>query len=132
MDTFGRPAFAFVEDVQHFRIPTDSGQRVARVKNNMAAFSPSSTLLVWIAEWGVWPSSERSHIFERFRLSYGVSQPLIEKRGHLLGPSEHDVAISIVTLSVLFLWDCFVLTSKSGPGLFYSHDEYGVAVERVA
>jgi hypothetical protein len=59
--------------------------------------------LVWFTEWGVWPSSERPHIFARFRASYGETRPLIEVPAHVFGRDEHEDLLSFVTLGVLFL-----------------------------
>jgi hypothetical protein len=104
-------------------IPVDAGQRVALVREQLAAFEGQPEVLVWFTEWGVWPSGERPHIFERFRASYGVNRPLIEIPAHLFAPSETEDLLSFVTLGVLFLWDVSVVGSGGMPMLLYSHDE---------
>lgn len=109
---------------RELKIPADAGQRVAQLTQTFQAFA-GSDLLVWITEWSVWASGERMHIFDRFRLSYGVSEPLIEKPGHLFRDTEFDDALSVTTLAILFLWDCFVLTRNGRPALWLSHDEIG-------
>lgn len=109
-----------------FPIPQDAGQRVSLVARSMAAFADENELLVWFHDWGVWPSGERMHIFDRFRKSYGESRRLIDSPGHIFSGNEIEDAISFVTLSVLFLWDCYILTPKGRKLLFFSHDEYGL------
>ena len=89
----------------------------------MAAFEREPEVLVWFTEWGVWPSAERPHIFDRLRASYGECRPLIEIPAHLFLPSEMEDLLSFVTLGVLFLWDVNVIGASSGRMLLYSHDE---------
>lgn len=107
-----------------FKIPVDSGQRIALVRGHFEDFLEEE-LLVWITEWGVWPSSERPHIFQRFRASYGEHRPLIEVPAQLFNSDEHEDALSTATLATLFLWDCYVIGKDSRKLLFYPHDEFG-------
>lgn len=93
----------------------------------MGAFSDEPRMLVWFTDWGVWPSGERMHIFDRFRLSYGEKRRLIDSPGHAFGSGEFEDAVSFVTLAVLFLWDCNVVTPHRSKLLFLSHDEWGAA-----
>ena len=95
------------------------------VNKNLEAFRPVNELLIWIDDWGVWPSGQHIPLFTRLREALGVREELIEKCGHLVGSDEFEDAISIALLSVLFLWDCYVLPSSGRDFLFYSHDEIG-------
>jgi hypothetical protein len=122
-DDFGRPKFSCATEA--FKIPADAGQRVALVKGHFQVFNNEDEILIWFTEWGVWPSSERMHIFDRFRLSYGESRLLVEAPGHVFNPDEFEDALSFLTLGVLFLWDCYVLNRAGTKVLFYSHDEFG-------
>jgi len=112
-------------NAERFPIPVDTGQRIATVRANLASFENETETLVWFTEWGAWPSSERMHIFERFRLSYGEKRLLIDAPGHLYEHSEFEDLLSYVTLGVLFLWDVFVVTPGLTKIVFYSHDEIG-------
>ena len=89
----------------------------------MTAFADEREVLVWFTEWGVWPSAERPHIFDRLRASYGEGRSLIEIPAHLFLPSESEDLLSFVTLGVLFLWDVNVLGASCRRMLLYSHDE---------
>ncbi len=109
-------------DAERFTIPADAGQRVAMVARHLADWKNESEVLVWFTEWGVWPSGERPHIFDRFRASYGETRSLIDSPGHLFSGAEFEDMLSFVTLGVLFLWDVFVV----GKGLLhYPHDAFG-------
>jgi hypothetical protein len=108
-----------------FDIPSDAGKRVYLVSGRLKTFEYEPTLLVWFNDWGVWPSGERMHIFNRFRSSYGETRPLIETPGHLFSQGEFEDAVSYVALGVLFLWDCYVLTPHADKFVFFSHDEFG-------
>ena len=115
-----------LEKAQKFLIPSDAGQRVALVKSQMEGFQSCEEVLIWINDWGVWESGERTHIFNRFRQSYGEQRLLNEVPVHLVKNSEYEDGVSIVTLAVLFLWDCFILTKGNEKFCFFSHDEYGL------
>jgi hypothetical protein len=104
-------------------IPVGAGQRISLVREQMAAFEGEPEVLVWFTEWGVWPSSERPHIFEHFRASYGETRPLIEIPAHVFSASETEDLLSFVTLGVLFLWDVNVIGVGGKRMLLYSHDE---------
>jgi hypothetical protein len=114
------------DSTSKFKIPKDAGKRVYLVARSMAAFIGSPHILVWFHDWDVWPSGQRMHIFDRFRMSYGETRPLVQSPGHVFDKDEFDDAISFVTLAVLFLWDCYVVSSKRGKLLFFSHDEFGL------
>lgn len=119
-------------DAQRFDIPEDAGRRVALVATHLNERAGASSTLVWFTEWGVWPSSERRHIFDRFRASYGEHRRLIDVPGHLLSVEERDELLSLVTLGVLFLWDVYVVADNAPFVLHYSHDEWGWLGQRAA
>ena len=64
-------------------------------------------------------------LFTRFREAFGERRPLIEAPGHLLTPEEADDAISIISVSLLFIWDCHVLSGSGRDAVYVSHDEFG-------
>ena len=107
-----------------FTIPNDAGQRTAMVKQQMAGMLTTSSCLIWLNDWDVWPSGQWHHLFERFRISYGCDEPLIAKPAHLIDSTEPDAAVSIAVYAVLMLWDCYVVM-ENGRWLYYSHDECG-------
>jgi hypothetical protein len=96
-----------------FVIPQDAQKRVHLVCDQMRAFSVEPLLLVWFHDWAVWPSGQRMHVFDRFRMSYGEARPLGQVPGHVFDKDEIEDAVSFVTLGVLFLWDCYVIAPSS-------------------
>ena len=114
------------KDYERFDIPSDAGQRIALVKGHLERYRNEEELLIWIRDWGVWESAERPHIFYKFRLSYGEYRTLEKAPAQLCSRDEFEDSLSIVTLAVLFLWDCFIVSKANGKNLFYSHDEYGM------
>ena len=115
------PEFHFVE----FTPPVDSGQKVWLARFLYSLLQPSSELLIWLGDWSVWPSSQHMPLFTRFREAFGEKRPLIEAPGHLLTPEEADDAISIMSVSMLFIWDCHVLSGSGRDAVHTSHDEFG-------
>jgi hypothetical protein len=122
---WGLPDRATAE--REFKIPSDAQARVGLVEQAMKLFDGEPQFLVWFSDWGVWPSGQRMHVFDRFRMSYGVTQPLIESPGHVFEGTELEDAVSFVTLGVLFLWDCHVVAPSQSKLLFFSHDEFGLS-----
>jgi len=120
----GLPEVGAIPDVFDFLIPSDAGQRVASAKDQIGNLAIDTSCLVWLDDWSVWPSGQWHHLFERFRLSYGYKEQLIDRPAHIIDKVEVDAAISIAVYAVLMLWDCYVITDR-GAWLFYSHDGFG-------
>jgi hypothetical protein len=109
-----------------FKIPEDAQRRVALVSQAMRVFRDAPLFLVWFDGWDVWPSGQRMHVFDRFRMSYGEKRSLIRSPGHVFDHGELEDAISFVTLAVVFLWDCYIVTPNRAKLVFFSHDEFGL------
>jgi hypothetical protein len=125
LDDWGLPKTSDAES--RFEIPNDAQKRVYLVSQAMKAFNGAPVVLVWFHDWSVWPSGQRMHVFDRFRRSYGEARLLIDSPGHLFEGNEIEDAISFVTVAVLFLWDCHVVTASRSKQLYFSHDEFGLA-----
>lgn len=108
-----------------FEIPTDAGRRISLLDRLFAWVPADQELLLWFDDWGVWPSGERPHMFERFRDSYGEHRWLSEAPAYVFAPAERKDAISFAAFAILFLWNCHVLTATADTWLFLSHDEVG-------
>ena len=115
------PPFHFVD----FRIPVDSGQKVALGRFLYSLVDAAPELLFWLGDWAVWPSSQHMPLFTRFRQAHGEARPLIDAPGHLLKPDEADDAVSILVVSLEFVWNCHILTTSGRDAVFVSHDEFG-------
>ena len=119
-----QPSFA-ESQVRNFKVPSDTGRRMALLNRLFYSVPADQEILLWFTEWGVWPSSERPHMFERFRDSYGEHRPLSGAPAYVFNPAEREDLISFVGFGILFLWDCHVLTASADTWLFLSHDEIG-------
>jgi hypothetical protein len=108
-----------------FSIPEAAGRRVALAKNLMPLIDRNAELLMQIGDWAVWQSGQHMPLFERFREAFGERRPLIEAPGHVIPTAERDDAVSILVISVLYLWNCHVLSANGDQALFVSHDAYG-------
>ena len=112
-------------DRVEFALPKDSGRKVWLARLLYGATDQSPEVMMWLGDWAVWPSCQHMPLFTRFREAFGEHRPLIEAPGHLVVPDEVEDGISILTTSLLFFWDCHLLTASGRDVLFVSHDEIG-------
>jgi hypothetical protein len=116
---------------EKFEIPPDAGRRVALARllwESVAGSAPQA--LLWVTEFGVWPSSEHRPLAESARAAWGAPGPLAAYPGQLVGLNEHEDGLSGLVLAILFLWDCWLLHSGGSRAAFLSHDEFGIATFR--
>jgi hypothetical protein len=80
--------------------------------------------LLWVTEWGIWPSSENWHLYYKLRQSYGDSRLLHEAPGHFFVGHEAEDLASFLQLAMLNGWGGYVLTQAGFVNAFFSHDEF--------
>jgi hypothetical protein len=80
--------------------------------------------LLFITEWGIWPSSENWHLYYKLRQTYGDNRQLHDGPGHLFLEQEGEDLASFLQLSMLNGWGGYVLTEANSVNAFFSHDEY--------
>ncbi|MGH7485542.1 MAG: hypothetical protein ACREMY_08050 [bacterium] len=80
--------------------------------------------LLWITEWGIWPSSENWHLYYKLRQTYGDYRLLDEAPGHLFLEHETEDLSSFLQVAMLNGWGGYVLTQADRANAFFSHDEY--------
>lgn len=110
----------------------DSGAKVSLAHVLFSLVAPDPETLILVDDWGVWPSSQHMPLFTRFRQGLGETRPLIETPGHLVFADESDDAISIIATSLLFIWDCYGISSSGRNAFYVSHDEVGFFASRDA
>jgi hypothetical protein len=81
-------------------------------------------VLLFVTEWGVWPSSENWHLYYKLRQTYGDNRLLGDAPGHLFLEHEAEDLASFLQLSMLNGWGGYVLTEANYVNAFFSHDEY--------
>jgi hypothetical protein len=122
----GEPAPSLPEPIQ-FQIPPDAGRRVALARllwESTAQGSPE--VLLWVTQYGVWPSGEHRPLADSARASWGATAPLAQQPGHLVHLGESDDGLSALVLAVLFLWDLWLLPAGGKRAVHVSHDEFGI------
>jgi hypothetical protein len=80
--------------------------------------------LLWITEWGIWPSSENHHLYYRLRQTYNDPRLLQEAPGHLFLEHEAEDLASFLQLAMLNGWGGYVLTDAGYVNASFSHDEF--------
>src|SRR5262249_25546900 len=93
-----------------FDIPNDAGARVALCKIlwNNSTDRPAYERLLWVEDWGIWPSGEFLPLFAALRSAFGDRRPLIEAPGHLLTEADVESGLSLFIVNAIFLWDCWL------------------------
>ena len=91
-----------------------------------SALQPRRDCLLWITDWGIFPSNENQHIYYRLRQSYGDFRLLHEAPGHLCLEYERAEVVTLVQLCVLFGWDVHLIPVAGFARAFICHDEWAV------
>jgi hypothetical protein len=86
--------------------------------------APDPETLILVDDWAVWPSSQHMPLFTRLRQALGESRPLIASPAHLVAVTDGDDAVSIIATSLLFIWDCYGISSSGRDAFHISHDEF--------
>ena len=85
---------------------------------------PFDECLLWVTQWGVWPSSENFHLFYRMRESYGERRLLHDAPGQLFLKHETADLQTFLELALLCGWDFYLLPAPDYATAFISHDEF--------
>lgn len=80
--------------------------------------------LLWVTEWGIWPSSENWQLYYKLRQTYGDFQLLQDVPGHLFLEYESEDLSTFLQLAMLNGWGGYILTEANYVNAFFSHDEY--------
>ncbi len=81
-------------------------------------------VLLWITEWGIWPSSENWHLYDRLRVSHGEWRHLHEAPGNLFEICEMDDLATFLQVAATNGRGGYVLTTLDYVNFFFSHDEW--------
>ena len=104
--------------------PSDSGMRVSFARRLFSLVSSDAETLILLDEWSVWPSSQHMPLFTRFREALGEHRPLHETPGHGVALTDADDGISIIATALLFIWDCYGISSTGSDAFHFSRDEF--------
>jgi len=79
---------------------------------------------MFVAGWGIWPSSENWHLYYRLRQSYGDYRLLDDAPGHLFLNYEGQDLVSLLQVGIIGGWDIHLVPSRGYGRAFVSHDEW--------
>jgi hypothetical protein len=110
--------------VERFEYPKEA-YRLFPVANGIAqSITYRRPTLLWVTEWGIWPSSENWQLYYKLRQSYGDFQLLHDAPGHLFLEHESEDLSTFLQVAMLSGWGGYILTEVNYVNAFFSHDEY--------
>lgn len=104
------------------KLPEDSGAKVAIARTLVGAILSRGPTVLWINEWGVWPSSEHPDLFKTYRAALGESRSLIEAPIHLCEAGDEEKATSILCMALFFCWGAEIFNLNRELRATISHD----------
>lgn len=123
LDSSCRPNKGFLEPLQ-YKSPVDSGAKTALSKLISSFFNIDGESLLWINEFGIWPSAEDRNLFDGYRRSLVESSPLYEKPGHIFSSDDIDAIGSLLAMILYFCWGAVLVSSDQNLIIKISHDEF--------
>jgi hypothetical protein len=81
-------------------------------------------VLLWVMQWGIWPSSENWQLYYKLRQTYGDHRLLPDAPGHLFLEYEAEDLSTFLQVAMLSGWDGYILTEANYVNALFSHDEY--------
>ncbi len=110
--------------VEHLKYPSEP-HRVFHIAQWIALnLTHRMPTLIFLTEWGIWPTTENWHLYYKLRQLYGDYRLLHEAPGHLFPPHESEELASFLQIAILNGWGGYVLTQAGYVNAFFSHDEY--------
>jgi hypothetical protein len=106
-----------------FKIPVDAGKKYNLGKLIASFYNTDEEGLLWINEYGIWPSCEDWNLFNGFRRSLGENSPLYDKPGHLFSINDMEVIVSLLALTLYFFWGAIIVSENKNLLVKISHDE---------
>jgi hypothetical protein len=110
--------------------------QVSYLANALLPYSESDELLpclLWMTDWGIMGEvSERvaKSLSQCFRSARGETKLLIDTPAHLFNKTEAVDAQTLLTIAIVFGWDCYVIPEHANYYALTSHDEYLDVVSR--
>ena len=94
----------------------------ALAKFLISCLGPFRNCLLSVTEFGIWPSSENSHLYYRLRSSYGDNRLIGEAPGLYFLDYEAVDLTTFVDLIIQFGWGAHLVSVPSSPSIFIAHD----------
>lgn len=108
-----------------FKITADSGVKT-KISGAICTFfiDHHGESLLWIDEYGIWPSCEDDNLFNGFRKSIGEIEPVYIKPGHLFRTEDMANIQSIIAMILYFVQGAVIVTDSGDIVVRISHDEF--------
>lgn len=120
---FGGVDWQYPDPMPCYFLPKDSGPQVWLAGLIGDTFLNRGPAMLWITETGIWPSSERMDLFDRYRSSYGEKRSARDAPIHIFELEEDRGPFgSILCLGLLFGWDVEVVSLDRSLGITIGHD----------
>ena len=105
-----------------------SGREPQLAADAVSALGAWDECLLWVTEWGVWPSGEDWPRFYAARGALGERRSLETAPAQLFGPDDGSLLIEFITQVMDKAWDAWVLAARNDRPtdrrLRISHDEW--------
>jgi hypothetical protein len=109
---------------ERFKYPTEPYRMFAVAHWMATSLTYREPALLWITEWGIWPSSENWHLYYTLRQAYHDQRLLHEAPGHLFVEHEAEDLATFLQVAMLNGWGGYLLPHHNYVSAFFSHDEF--------
>ena len=121
------PAFTHRKQIQ-YAFGRRSGREAEFGTACIQALGEWDECLLWVTQWGVWPSGEDWPRYYAARGRRDMRLSLRDAPGHWFGQGEKADLLEFFTMVLEFAWDAYVLpvhaVSGTGVRVEISHDEW--------
>ena len=108
----------------YMKLPDETGRKTNLAKVLADSFRSTKDGLLWINEYGIWPSSENRLIFYALRRVIGEEHPLEDAPGHVFGAEDTELLSAMLAVVLYFSWGALLARGDLGLIARISHDDY--------
>jgi hypothetical protein len=87
-------------------------------------FGDFDPAVLWVTEYGIWPSSENLHLYYSLRQFLGDHRPISEAPGHIFVKHEQAELTTFLHILLEFGWGCLLFKYPQTSCVIISHDEW--------
>ncbi|MCB0076907.1 MAG: hypothetical protein KDD73_05740 [Anaerolineales bacterium] len=107
-----------------YPIPHDAGRKMALAKGLIGYWLDwSGGGLLFIKEYGIWPTSEYMPLFDGYRRALGENRSIDEAPGYLIAEEMLEPAIAFLAMALYFMWDVILVSVADRLTIELTHDE---------
>lgn len=106
------------------KIPVDAGLKNRFSKLLASLHDDDEEALLWINEYGIWPSREDWVLFDGFRRSLGEDGPIYMKPGHIFSKNDIQPVGSLLAMVLYFSLGAVLVSAQKGAVIKVSHDDF--------